>query len=593
MGCKYRSLVIHLLLFSLIILYLPTSIIQAENNSAQYYGRVSVGVERRVEFLSGGYIRINDTFTLSLNISESESQPTGATAYLTDYTVGVPKNYSNNLVYYSAHDFRGEMLITALEDEGGFLWLKLSFPEPITLAGDGIYNFTVTYVFSDMIRREAGRVFRAEFPLYPSLREEAAYCNVTVVFPSAASVSESDYPSDVFINKTSDNRILCNSTSPLMAYANISSWARFSSTTFSLLKFLNMRREINIEGWGKISVTDFYEISVVNNNVIGLNLPSGASGIVVYDAYGQYEKSNIIISEMEDSVSVKVILGEKLTDYGGGRIAVSYTLPFWKYIVREGWQNYILNINLTKPDEWVIDHASIIIVLPEGASIIQENGVNLASSKVGLFQERVAAEYYRVTRYQSLGLSIKYQYMILWAAFRPTLLASAIAGIIGLAAITVRFMRLGRVRAVIPAAHVPPETLKRFIETYEEKIRIISEIDSLDQQSRRGKISRRHYRLQRRLLEERLSNIQKGINELKADIESAGGHYTDLMRRLEAASANIETVKRSIAEVEIRYARGEISAETRRRLIEEYERRKRESEIEIDDVLLSLKEEIS
>ncbi|MEM2527481.1 MAG: hypothetical protein QW825_04335, partial [Candidatus Bathyarchaeia archaeon] len=70
MGCKYRSLVIHLLLFSLIILYLPTSIIQAENNSAQYYGRVSVGVERRVEFLSGGYIRINDTFTLSLNISE-------------------------------------------------------------------------------------------------------------------------------------------------------------------------------------------------------------------------------------------------------------------------------------------------------------------------------------------------------------------------------------------------------------------------------------------------------------------------------------------------------------------------------------------
>lgn len=593
MEWKNRSLIICFLLLSLIILYLPTSIIQAEDDSAQHYGIVSVGVDRRIEFLSGGYIGINDTFILSWNISESELQPSGIVANLTGYDVGVPKNYSDNLVYYSAHDFRGDMFIGVLEDGREFLWLKVSFPEPITLVGNGAYNFTVTYVFSDLIRSEAGKVFHADFPLYPSLREEAAYCNVTVVFPLAASVSENGYPGDVFINKTSDRRILCNYTSPLTAYANISSWARFSSTTFSLLKFLDMRREIAIEGWGKISVTDFYEISVVNNDVIGLNLPAGASDITVYDAYGRYEKSDVVISEGEDSVSVKVTLGKKLTDYGGGRIAVSYTLPFWKYIIREGWQNYILSVNLTRPDEWVIDRASIIIVLPEGASVVLEDGVNLAFSRVGLFQERVAAEYHRVTRYQSLGLSIKYQYMILWIAFRPTLLASAIVGIIGLAVMTIRFMRLGKAGAITPAVHAPPETLKKFIEAYEERMRIISEIDSLDQQSRRGKISRRHYRLQRRLLEERLSNIQRGISELKANIEAAGGHYADLMRRLETASANIEAVKRSIIEVEARYARGEISAEARRRLIEEYERRKKESEIEIDDVLLSLKEEIS
>lgn len=587
MGWKNKSLITCLLLIALATSCLSMNIARAEGDPEQYESMLSIGVDRRIDFLSGGYIMINDTIIFSWNISESGLQTTSA---LTSYTVGLPRNYSNSLVYYSAHDAEGDLSIRVLEDNGGFQWLEISFPKPITPTNDNrTYNFTVTFILSDLIRSETGRVFRSEFPLYPSLREEIDYCNVTVVFPPDATVTQDNYPSEIFLNKTDDHKIISNFTSPLMAYANISSWVEFSSTTFGLLKFLDIKREISIDSWGRISVTDFYEISVVNIDTIKLSLPAGASEISVYDAYGQYESDKIDIFEGNESVSVKVTLNEKLRDYGGGKIAVVYALPFSRYIIRGGWQSYLMNISLTKPDEWVIERMIAIVNLPEGANFIQEGHEGLIFTRVGLFQERATAEYYRVTRYQSLNLSISYQYMILWAALRPTILASFIAAIIGLAIVAIRFT--GEVKATVPTP-VSSEILRKFIEAYEERMRIISEIEDLDQQSRRGKISRRHYRLQRKFLEERLSTIQKSVSELRREIESAGGRYIDMIRRLEAADADIEVAKRSIAEVEVRYARGEISAETYRRLVEEYRRKMRELETVIDGVLLSLKEEI-
>jgi len=591
---KSKYLLVRSLLIVLIPLCLLGSVI-AENDSTQYNvgeKNLSVGVERKISFLSGGYIMINDTFILSWNMSESEFTQTSMSVVgiIGGYTVGLPRNYSDILVYYSARDAKGDLPIKVLEDDENFLWLGIIFSEPIMLANSGTYNFTVTYVFSELVRSESKSVFHAIFPLYPSLREEAIYCNVTVIFPPASSVSQNDYPREVFINKTSDHRIINNFTSPLTPYANFSSWAKFSSTTFKLLKFLEMRREILVDVWGKITVTDFYEIMpMINVGDITLNLPAGASDISVYDAYGQYGKNEIYVMEKDDFTSIEVTLGEKIKESRGGRLAVSYTLPFWRYIIRGGWQDYILNINITKPDEWIIKKMTITVILPEGAGFVQENRENITFSRLGLFQEKMVVEYYRVTRYQRLNLSVKYQYMILWATLRPTLSISVLAGIISLAVVTAKYVGGGRAAT---STLVPMETIRKFIESYEERMRLMSEIEYLEEQSRKGKISRRQYMLQRRLLEERLSNTQNSIATLRREIEAIGGRYMDMLRRLEAASANIMALKRSIAEVEARYARGEISAESRRNLINEYERRRKEAENMIDDTLLRLKEEI-
>lgn len=581
-------LVCPFLILLLLTAHLPVGIVKAENNfiepasseKASLYLNKSVSVERKIEFLSGGYVMINDTFSLSM------PKNSNVMASVTGIVVGMPRNYSSYLIYYVAYDNRGNLPIKLVESDESFQWFEINFIEPITLDNE-VYNFTVTYIFSGLIKSVDKNKFYVIFPLYPSLREDASSCNVTIALPSGVSVSEAKYSSDVFLNETSS--LLRNSTSPLAAYANTSSWIMFTSSTFKLLRFLKMMREIAVDGWGKITVNDLYEMNITNVDEITLNLPAGASHISVYDAYGIYQKNQIWITYKNDSVVVEISLSEKLRDSSRARISLSYNLPFWTYVTKYGWQHYALNINLTKPDEWIIQRIIVTIILPEGANFLpKDQHSNI--ERVGLFQEKATTNYYNVTKFESLGtLSVRYQYAPFWAAFRPTLLSGALIGLLSL--IFMLFKSSGKVEVTAPAL-IPPETLKEFIKTFEERNSILSEIESLEQQSRRGKISRRQYKSMRKALDERLSSIQGKLASLKSEIESAGGRYADMMRRLEIASAEIEMVKRSINDVELRYRRGEISSESRRNLLEEYESRRKRAENIIEEVLLRFREEI-
>ncbi|MEM1581233.1 MAG: hypothetical protein QXK89_01805 [Candidatus Bathyarchaeia archaeon] len=599
---KYEAIICLLLISLSLIAYLPKNAVKAEespeepSNSREIYLSIneSTIVNRRIEFLSKGYVMINDTFTLSWSTLGNMSDLIFLIARSRiNYTVGIPKNYSSNLIYYSAYDVNGSLIISLAESDDVFQWFKISFPKPVTVFGNGTYSFTVTYIFTELIKVAGKNRFFAVFPLYPILEEDAQYCNITVVFPSTATVARDDYPQEVFLNKSSDFRELYNLTSPLKAYTNLSSWVRFSSSTFNLLKFLCMKREITIDGWGKIAVTDFYETKMVNVNEVTINLPADATDITVYDAYDVYPKSQVWITKKNSSVIVQITISDKLKNSDKARIAVSYGLPFWKYISKNGWLNYALNINLTKPDEWIIYRVVTKVILPEGASFVQENlDIKVKLEKIGFFQEQAVMERYNITKFESLSvLNIKYQYMVFWIAFRPTLLAVILIGLTGLA---LMFIRSTSETETIRAAQLPVslETLKNFIEVYEKKERIMSEMESLEQQSRKGKISRRQYKLRMKILDEQLSSLQRRFNELKDEIESAGGHYADMMRRFDAANAEIEAMKRSISDVELKYRRGDLSAEVRRKLVEEYESRRNAAEGVVEEILLRLREEI-
>jgi len=567
------------LAFLLLILSSPTS--GALSNADTMLPPTNI--ERKVAIIDGGYVMINDTFTISIDLENNTSLPSS-------YIVGIPKNYSKNLVYYSAYDSKGNLLVEPAEKDEAFMWLKIFFPKEVEVGGNKTYSFTLMMIFSNLVSKEAEKTFRAFFPLYPALVKGANFCNVTVIFPSTAKVSQNNFPGDVFLNKTSDFRVLYNLTSPLTAYANISSWVEFWDPSFKIMRILEIRRKITVDGWGKISVTDIYDMEIVDINSINVILPPNSTDISAYDAYGRYAKGYISIKESgEYGENVKIFLSDKLPKSGRVRIAVVYTLPFWKYVGKSGWQNYELNINITKPDEFFINKISVIILLPEGAHILRESSSNdlLKYERVSYFQERIIAEYYNVTKYENLKpLSIKYQYIIFWAAFRPTM---AIIGLISLAYLFLVFLKpLGKAEI---AEDIPSETLRRFIEVCEERIRIISEIESLKEQSIKGKMSRRRYRLLRRTLDEQLSSAQKRLMDLKAIIESAGGRYAEMVRRMEEANADIESAKKGIEEVEIRYRRGEISAEVRRKLIEEYSRRREKAERTVEEILLRLKEE--
>ena len=541
-----------------------------------------VRVERVVEIEGAGAVVIHDRVTFS----SDAAQPVRS---FEEFQIGFPFEYRRSLAYFSVHDSLGTLNATldALTGGAGFSWANVGFREPVDVSGGGSYDFTVTYVFSGLVEPNQTR-FRVNFPAYPSLGVDAAFCNVTVMIPVGATL---DSGSPGFLNRTTDSRgVLYNETSPLGAYANVSSWAEFTALDFLLLEVDEWRREIKIDGFGGLSVTDFYQL--VNRgdrkiSSISFVLPPNATGVSVQDIYGTYAQGKIDVNDHEDYVELRASLREELQSQERLKLLIVYKLAFSQYVAQRGWQDYVVNVSLIRPDRWVLKRSAVTVSLPEGAEFQLSSKAPHQVGKEGFLVKVEFAED-NVTRYYEASINLEYRYLILWASFRPTLWVGTAVAILG----GVFFIRkMSRPEAII-VAPLSPQVVRKFVDSYEKKRGLRSRLGSLERQVRRGKISRRRYRLRRSSLDGRLSRLQKDLAGLRTKIEAASRRHAEWMRQLETAEAEIETLDRDIGRVEVRYRRREISAEARRRLLDEYNRIKERAENRIAEILLRLREEI-
>ena len=193
------------------------------------------------------------------------------------------------------------------------------------------------------------------------------------------------------------------------------------------------------------------------------------------------------------------------------------------------------------------------------------------------------------------ALQVTYDYSPLWLAFRPTMWAWVLA-IIGAVALAIwrRPKTAAPLRIVAPKASVTlrPENIRAFIEAYEERSRLNSELKSLDARAQKGKIPRRQYKVQRRTLEIRSEGLLKNTNDQKATFRSAGGVYADLVRQLDYAETELDETETNIGVIETRYSRGDLPLENYKKQLADYQRRKEKSETTINGILLRLREEL-
>ncbi len=349
------------------------------------------------------------------------------------------------------------------------------------------------------------------------------------------------------------------------------------------------RREITIDAWGGISGGDYYLI--FNNRSeefyrMTFNLPANASNISVRDAYEDYSNVAIVTSVQKDHIQVTITLRRTLKPGERNEFLITYGLPSSRYISRKSWQDYTLELDLVKPENWFVKKFSLIISLPEGAEMRSFSNAHYKVEKQGLSTKVIMTEN-DLVEFHYPHVTLEYQYIILWGVLKPMIWTAVIA----LAGAAFFFIR----RLLHPAAVVTPvsiSTLRKFVEVYEEKRRLSSELESLQRKFRSGKLSRRRLRLRRRSLEQRLSALNRRLAELKDQIITMSDQYKDMLRELETAEAEIETLNADIERVEARFRRGEISADARRRLLDEYNRIKERAESTISEILLRLEEGI-
>ncbi|MGQ9461173.1 MAG: hypothetical protein ACUVRA_08090 [Candidatus Bathyarchaeaceae archaeon] len=538
-----------------------------------------------------GLVSINDTLKLSSK---------DGNGVLQNFSIGFPFEYGANLDYCFAYnasnpDEHFEVELDAgLGGRIGFYGVNVVFPEPRRS-----YNLTVFFVFSNLVSSVTEALFNFTFPLYPGLAQTASLCNVTVILPPDANctLNPFDEKNLDFKNITLDDRqVLKHSAFNLTSFQYEPALLQFSTMAymFRLMDVNEIKREIKLDQWGGIHVSDSYHVTNKGFNLssVIVKLPLGASfdpKTGARDEFGPLPKDPLIEKgNVTTPTKVIVQLRGVLTKNKDVKFTVTYSLPWKDHVNQYGWSDYNLNVTFSKQFDWTIRKLEVSITLPEGAEFQSSKSPDPCNVKKSLFQETITYVFSNVTPFHNLDFDLTYRYLVFWASLYPTLWMGVLV-IIGCA---ITLLWQAPRPPPVPVILVPPKDLKSFVEAYEGKTRILLELESMEEQLRKGRIPRRRYKVRKKMLEGRLSTLSRDLASLREKIRTAGGRYADIMRQIEVAETMLEGVETDIRRVEARYRQGEISKGAYRRLLDEYHRRRERAKITIDGVLLRFREEI-
>jgi len=532
-------------------------------------------VNHSVEVMYNGYVRINDTIEVSGSMGDS-------------FLLGFPYAYGSHVVQCTAYGGGNRSnslpvsLGVSLEDRFGFYGVEVGFPSEAPAA------FNVEFVLSnELLTQDSANasLFTLYFPGFPALTQPAAVCNGSIMLPQGAQFIKGSVGG---FNYSAAN---------LPAFSNNVSQVTFllSGDKIEIFDIDELSTEIRVNEFGGLSGSDSYYITnrgSKNLNFVEAVLPLNASGVSAEDQFGrtlqQPEVTDIYVNRY------KIFFSLAVEPEKSSRFSITYTLPtdvYLKKSVDSG--SLMLNVTFFGYADYYLGKASVTFVLPEGATLV-DTGAARNSSGIGsgIFQQTLTVTRSGVASPESFTVEVAYTYSPIWLAFRPTIWACVLS-VIGCAAVVVWQRPKAPVHVVAPAGgpRLRPDFIRSFVGSYEEKMKILAEIDSLEAKVQKGKIPRRRYKVQKKTLEVRLSSLSRGLEESRARIRSAGGQYSDFMRQLEVAETEIGTVPSNIRNIESRHSRGDLSLEAYRGLLADYQRQKERAEATINGILLRLREE--
>ncbi len=584
-------LVFILFFFTLASTYVNASAINAKTASSSADVQVDhVGHTIRIQ--EGALVIINDTLKLSPKTGENAVS-------LQNFSLGFPFQYGFKLDYSLAYEASNPDTLFKVElDTGlgrlGFYGVNVVFPEPVNIGNGESYTLTIIFVFSNLVSSETEDLYDFDFPMYPSLTQNASLCNVTVILPPNADHVDSTFHFN--ITTLGDSQFLEHAKSPLESFEYEPAWLSFnmSASAFPIIEFNEVKREIKLDQWGGVHLSDSYHITnkAFDITSVTISLPLGASfnpETGARDEFGSFPQKPLVQEgNMTAPTNVTVGLRDALTKDEEVKFTVTYGLPWEKYVIQHNWRDYDLIFTFFEQFDWTIRKLTTSITLPEGAEFQSSNPLNPHSIEKSVFQETVTFTFFNVTPFHDLNFNLTYGHLILWASFFPTLWM----GVLVIVACAIAFLWRAPKPPAVPMVPVPPEDLRSFVEAYEGKTRILSELESMEKQLRKGRIPRRRYKVRKKMLEGRLSSLSRDLSDLRGKIRAAGPKYANIMRQVEVAETMLEGVEKDIRRVEARYRRGEISKGAYGRLLEEYHRRRERAKTTIDGVLLRLREEI-
>jgi len=576
---KSLIFILALLLLSQILILLPKTL--ANSSLSNDLSKIKVNkIVHTVELLDGGLIVINDTITVSANENVSVNFP-----------IGFPHDYAQYLIKCRAVADNKEIPIVPDYGLGfpGFygVLVNLTSIKDEFKINSTPKNFTVTFIFSGPIVAEAN-FLTVNFTLFPSLAIDAQKCYTTVIFPDNLNLTEASFTYNKTKTEKNRNYYYLNPT-PLkkFTYSKAKAWLRLRvSGAFVYAEIEKLERNIEVDLYGNINVKDTYYI--VNKGTktidqITIFFPKEGYNFVVENVLGT-KLSDVSKEDLESNRLHIPSIGPN------EKSVFSLVYKLNSTILSKVNDKYELNILINKITPILIKKLVISFISPRGISFEPSSVVSMANSiERDLSKDSVTFTLHNFTMGDSFQATIAYRVNVFWASYPYTLIALISSSVILLGVFARR--RPGPAPVAVPKVVVSPKIFRRFVESYEERIKIMSRIERLEEQARKGKIPRRQFKVRKTMLENKLSSLSKDLAELRERIRRSGPRYADIIRQLEIAEAQLEEAEAGIRRVRSRYRRGEISREAYRRLLEEHEKRIDEANLKIEGALLRLREE--
>jgi hypothetical protein len=537
-------------------------------------------VDHEVEVMYSGNVVIRDTVTISGQL-------------LGDFLIGFPYKYGAYVLKGMAYDEDNNFYPFSLGvqlAETGFYGAKVSFEQ------EAPQVFTVVFILSNSIihQESAGTVFSIDFPAYPSLTKDVAYCNVEIIFPKT--------PTILTITMEDQEITTANFTKsnlPALTYSPASATFSITGGSLQIITIKELNRQITIDPAGDILTYDSYRLKNESPSSLGslkIGIPLEASNLVVRDEFGRI-LTTTTLSSSDNTRYFNLTLISSVLGGGSTSLTAEYSLPSVPPAA-----SFTLDFDLFPDIDYYVEVAEVTFIPPEGARFLSPTRSEIDTSTVLVreaFQETLSITRTGVSRISSVVLPdvirVKYDYSPLWLSFRPTIWIWILAAI---GSVVVVFWKRAKASTSlqIPTSEVyvslSSEQVRAFTEAYDEKSRINSELRNLEMRAQKGKIPRRRYKVQKRTLRVRLDNISKNIGELKKTFRNAGGNYANLVRQLDVAETDLSEVETNTRNIDVRHRKGAMPLDSYKKAQADYKRRKEKAETTINGILLRLREEI-
>ena len=548
-------------------------------NAQQTQTKLTIDIFRTSTAGQYGVVHVSDRFSVYNNGSSSVSS----------LDFAIPRVYRDNLYYADAKDVLGKQLILEADvnPTSSLYWMRVHFAQD--LASNKNYTFTVSSVLGNIITSSAiGYEFN--FTAAPILAQDVRTANVTFFAPQGSTFkvpANSTYGTINFGGYPG----LVNSYKPWKAYSTDIFSAVYGSVNQYLLNVTSVERQIIIGSDGTLGVSELYHVYNPSVNIASLTitLPDEAYNVMAYDEVGaMWATPQDPTSPYQVTVQPRYTSG--IATNASFTFTLTYNVPQSKYLKQLNWWGaYNLTlVLLDNKDDFLFPNATVTIVTPPGMSITNFQLIpqSPVSYPIQISPDQRTFKIRGATAQTSLAFGLTFNYLPFWSAF------GVLGWLTGLEVVIVAFALVTRLRRGAElAVPIPVERLREFVGLYDERLALSRELVLMEEEVSRGGLVRHEFRRRRKMMEQRLDELNKSLMEVKAELRGTSPRHEELMRRLDRAEAEIEASRASMNQVRGQYRAGKTTKDAYDTLMNDISKRIDRAEETLETTLITLREE--